>query len=192
MAQMFDRSWIRHARDAAQNFWRDAVLGETPAHDDIEATLNSREGSSPSGLHHILKYDQYADKTGLFYNDNAVAFCFSVVQQTGADEDMVSQLTTLFTPIPPGTGVQWCLFGSTRVDAVLEHYEDLRHEAVEAGRWIQCSSRLPADGRRTSVRCKDNRCGTPLRFSSSKRGSCSRSRAPGRIRIPRSLAKWTT
>ncbi|MEQ2104918.1 type IV secretion system protein TraC [Burkholderia cenocepacia] len=134
MAQIFDRSWLRQARDAAQSFWRDAVLGETPAHDDIEATLNSREGSSPSGLHHILKYDQYDDDTGLFYNDNAVAFCFSVVQQTGADEDMVSQLTTLFTPIPAGTGVQWCLFGSTRVDAVLEHYEDLRHEAVEAGK----------------------------------------------------------
>ncbi|WP_080430244.1 type IV secretion system protein TraC [Burkholderia ubonensis] len=126
--------WLKQARTRVRDVVRQSVLGETPEHDPIDETLNVPQQDDASGFHEILKYDQYDDATGLFYNDNSVAFVLDVVPQTGADDEMVSRLSTLFTPIPPGTGVQWCLFGSSRVDDVLDRYEDLRFEAVEAGK----------------------------------------------------------
>ncbi len=90
-------------------------------------------GTGVHGVHNILQYDQYDEKTGLFYNDNSLSFCFEVVPQTGADEDMASRLTTLFTPIPPGYGVQWTLFGVPSMDEQFDSYQDLRHIAVDQG-----------------------------------------------------------
>ena len=86
------------------------------------------------GLHSILKYDQYDPDTGLFYNDNSVAFCFEVIAQTGADDDMASRLNTLFTPVPPHYGIQWCLFGSPVLDDQFQAYMDQRHIAVDNGK----------------------------------------------------------
>ncbi|KMQ81314.1 IncF plasmid conjugative transfer pilus assembly protein TraC [Candidatus Burkholderia pumila] len=89
---------------------------------------------SPAGLHQILKYDQYDEKTGLFFQRQRGQFLLLRRSPDGCRRRYGQPADDLFTPIPPGTGVQWCLFGSTRVDALLEHYEDLRHEAVEAGK----------------------------------------------------------
>lgn len=96
---------------------------------DVAKTLN--------GLHNTLKYDQYDVDTGLFYNDNSVSFCFEVIPQTGADDEMTSKLTQLFTPIPPGFGVQWTMFGCPVVDDKLQAYVDQRHVAVDNDRTDQ-------------------------------------------------------
>jgi conjugal transfer ATP-binding protein TraC len=92
-----------------------------------------QRGDEPLRLHSILKYDQY-DPEGLFYNDNSVAFCFEVIAQTGADDDMANRLNTLFTPVPPHYGIQWCLFGSPVLDDQFQAYMDQRHIAVDNGK----------------------------------------------------------
>ena len=92
-----------------------------------------RVAQGSHGIHNILKYDQYEPERGLFLNDNSVAFCFEVMPQTGADEEMTKKLTQLFTPIPPGFGVQWVMYGSPNIEHEMQAYIDLRAEAVEAG-----------------------------------------------------------
>lgn len=122
-------------RGAASRFWEETVLGNTTDIGRQPAPVAAaNEITSLYGLHSILKYDQYDAETGLFYNDNSVSFCFEVLAQTGADEDMASRLTTVFTPIPPHFGIQWCLFGSPNLDAELQAYVDQRHIAVDNGK----------------------------------------------------------
>ncbi len=121
-------------KSAAGKFWDETVLGNTSDAGKKPAPLNAaNELTNVYGLHNILRYDQFDPDTELFYNDNSIAFCFEVIAQTGADEEMASRLGTLFTPIPPGYGVQWCLFGSPILDRQYEAYKDQRHIAVDKG-----------------------------------------------------------
>lgn len=136
---------FQDAKEALSNAWDKHVLGET---DDIgvdPATVTASnvvlEGKanmhqvtdSLHGIHNILQYDQYDEQTGLFYNDKSVSFCFEVIPQTGADEDMAARLTTLFAPIPANYGIQWTLFGSPILDDQLQAYLDLRDSALDKG-----------------------------------------------------------
>ncbi len=117
---------------ATQRFWDEMVLGDMP---DIgkqsASTGHTNAWLTQEGLHSILRYDQYDETTGLFYNDHSVAFCFEVLPQTGADEEMSTRLATLFTPIPPHYGIQWCLFGSPILDDAFQAYLDLRDIAID-------------------------------------------------------------
>ena len=128
--------------------WDKKVLGKTPDHGKepapVEASQRLIDGTSGgtihdvaktiNGIHNILKYDQYDEEKGLFYNDNSISFCFEVIPQTGADEEMSAKLTQLFTPIPPGYGVQWTMFGNPCIDDQFQAYVDQRHIAVDNGR----------------------------------------------------------
>ncbi|CAJ0902998.1 Protein TraC [Ralstonia sp. LMG 32965] len=128
-------SMMEKLKGAAARFWDETVLGNTSDVGSQPAPVAAaNEVASLYGLHSILKYDQYDSDTGLFYNDNSVAFCFEVIAQTGADDDMASRLNTLFTPVPPHHGIQWCLFGSPILDEQFQAYMDLRHIAVDNGK----------------------------------------------------------
>ncbi len=118
----------------ARQFWNETVLGNTDDAGKRPAPVNAaNEVASMYGLHSMLKYDQFDETTGLFFNEGSVSFCFEVIAQTGADEDMASRLNTLFTPVPPGFGIQWCLFGSPMLDEKFEDYLTQRHIAVDKG-----------------------------------------------------------
>ena len=128
-------SMMDKLKGAAARFWDETVLGNTSDVGSQPAPVAAaNEVTSLYGLHSILKYDQYDPDTGLFYNDNSVAFCFEVIAQTGADDDMASRLNTLFTPVPPHYGIQWCLFGSPVLDDQFQAYMDQRHIAVDNGK----------------------------------------------------------
>ena len=123
----------------ARKFWNETVLGNTDDAGKRPAPVDAaNEVASMYGLHSLLKYDQFDETTGLFFNEGSVSFCFEVLAQTGADEDMASRLNTLFTPVPPGFGIQWCLFGSPMLDEKFEDYLTQRrgqgdHHAVLYG-----------------------------------------------------------
>lgn len=143
-----DIPFSKQAINLISDIWDRSVLGKAPDHGTEPApvlisqrAIDGEGGTgihevakSVNGLHNILKYDQYDPNTGLFFNDNSVSFCFEVMPQTGADEDMTSKLTQLFTPIPAGYGVQWTLFGSPVIEDKLEAYVDQRHVAVDRGK----------------------------------------------------------
>jgi len=143
-----EMTFTEKALAAIGDVWDKKVLGKTPDHGKapapVEASQRLIDGTpggtihdvakTMSGIHNILKYDQYDEEKGLFYNDNSVSFCFEVIPQTGADEEMTQKLTQLFTPIPPGYGVQWTLFGNPCIDDQLQAYVDQRHVAVDNGK----------------------------------------------------------
>lgn len=121
-------------KGAAARFWHETVLGNSQDPGGQPAPVQgANEVTSLYGLHSILKYDQYDGQRQLFYNDTSVGFCFEVIPQTGADDQMVERLNTLFTPIPPGYGIQWCLFGSSLLDREFQRYQDLREVAMDRG-----------------------------------------------------------
>lgn len=142
-----DQTLIEKAKEVLARVWDETVLGNTSdvgsdaapvivSNDLIDGQSGQTVHTVSAGLHgihNILQYDLYDDKTGLFYNDQSVSFCFEVIPQTGADEDMAGRLNTLFTPIPAGYGVQWTLFGSPVLDEQLQAYIDQRHIAVDKG-----------------------------------------------------------
>ena len=127
--------------------WNVHVLGNTSDIGKASAALNAsnevlsgapgqhihRIAEGLHGIHNLLQYDVYDDISGLFYNDKSVSFCFEVLPQTGADEELTARLTTLFTPIPAEYGIQWTLFGSPILDEQLQTYLDLRSIAVDKG-----------------------------------------------------------
>ena len=128
-------SMMERLKGSAARFWDQTVLGNSSDVGSQPAPVAAAsEAASVCGLHSILRYDQYDPQRGLFYNDNSVGFCFEVIAQTGADEDMASRLNTLFTPVPQHCGIQWCLFGSPNLDQQMQAYMDQRHIAVDQGR----------------------------------------------------------
>ncbi len=143
-----DMTLTERATAKLRTVWDEKILGKTPDHGKIPAPVDASQrlidgqpggtihdvAKTMSGIHNILKYDQYDEEKGLFYNDNSVGFCFEVLPQTGADEEMTQKLTQLFTPIPPGYGVQWTMFGDPIVDDQFQNYIDMRHVAVDNGR----------------------------------------------------------
>jgi conjugal transfer ATP-binding protein TraC len=62
-----------------------------------------------------------------------------VVPQSGADDRMVEVLLSLYPNCPPGTGIQFHLFGSPHVREPLRRYASLRREDADqpdkAKRW---------------------------------------------------------
>ncbi|CAB1371292.1 protein of unknown function (plasmid) [Denitratisoma oestradiolicum] len=128
------KTMMEQLKGAASRFWDQTVLGNTPDVGKNPAPLDAaNELTKVYGLHNILRYDQFDPERELFYNDNSVAFAFEVLAQTGADDEMANRLATLFTPIPPHFGVQWCLFGSPILDQQYQAYKDQRHIAVDRG-----------------------------------------------------------
>ena len=118
--------------DRLSKWWDEAVLGETDDKGKKPAPVAmANEIAVTYGIHNILKYDLYDEDTRLFYNDNSIGFCLEVLPQTGADDQLVNRLNTLFTPIPPGYGIQWTMFSHTILDDVFESYIDLRQKAFD-------------------------------------------------------------
>lgn len=124
-------SWIDSAKKHASEFWDTAVLGNTPDSEFVPSPLAAERQLEFTGFSSILPYDQYDDENHLFYNDTSIGFVFEVMPQTGADEDMASRLQTIFTPIPPGYGIQWVLFGSPDNEWNFQRYIEKRQIAVD-------------------------------------------------------------
>lgn len=115
-------------------FWEQTILGNQSHVGSRPAPVAAGdEIAQLHGLHSILKYDQFDTGNDLFYNETSVGFCFEVMAQTGADAEMAERLSTLFTPIPPGYGVQWCFFASPILGEQYAAYMDLRHIANDRG-----------------------------------------------------------
>ena len=132
---MQDETLGEQVKKTVKKFWDETVLGNTSDVGTTAAPVKTADDLTQlQGLHSIFKYEQYDAETGLFYNDNSISFMYEVQPQTGADEDMARRLTTLFSPIPPDTGLQWCLFGTSNLDDEFEEYMAERHVAVDNGK----------------------------------------------------------
>ena len=80
-----------------------------------------------------LPYSAYIPEERLFVNRETLGFMLEVVPQSGADERMAEILVSLYATCPPGTGIQWMLFGSPHVLDCLSQYGNLRVEDADQG-----------------------------------------------------------
>lgn len=61
-----------------------------------------------------------------------IGFCLEMTPQTGATPDMADLLSTLFTYLPKGSGVQWTLIATPLIDRFLDSYVNVRLDPQEA------------------------------------------------------------
>lgn len=62
----------------------------------------------------------------------AIGFCLEMMPQTGASPDMADLLTTMFTYMPKGAGIQWTLIATPLIDGFLSDYVSLRQDPAAA------------------------------------------------------------
>ncbi len=61
-----------------------------------------------------------------------IGFCLEMIPQTGATPDMAELLSTIFTYLPKGTGVQWSLVATPLIDRFLDAYVGIRLDPNKA------------------------------------------------------------
>ena len=120
-------------RETLKRFWNESVLGETQDSKKPSPVKLSNKILESYGMHQIFKYDMYDEDTGLFINEGTLGFCLEVLPQTGANEEMVNRLLTMFTPIPAETGIQIQMFGNTVFDGMIDRYYQIRELARQKG-----------------------------------------------------------
>ena len=86
-----------------------------------------------------LPYSAYLAPEKIFVNRDSMGVMLELMPQSGADERMAEVLVSLYANCPPGTGIQFHLFGSPQVRTQLRHYANLRVEdedqAEQAKQW---------------------------------------------------------
>ena len=75
-----------------------------------------------------LPYSAYLPAEHLFVNRDSLGFLLELMPQSGADDRMAEVLVSLYANCPPGTGLQFHLFGSPHIREQLRRYANLRVE----------------------------------------------------------------
>lgn len=126
--------FMKRAGKMAQKFARYHLMGyDTGAGREVSPVMKAQSFVEDHGFFSLLPYDQYDADSGLFFNDKSVSFCFEVLPQTGSDDDMATRLASLFTPLPPNTGVQWLMCGLPLLNDKWDAFIAERHIAVDKG-----------------------------------------------------------
>ncbi|WP_284620625.1 type IV secretion system protein TraC [Aquabacterium humicola] len=86
-----------------------------------------------------LPYSAYLPGEQLFVNRDSLGYMLELMPQSGADDRMAEVLVSLYANCPPGTGLQFHLFGSPHIRELLRRYANLRVEdtdqAEKAAHW---------------------------------------------------------
>ncbi|MES2260952.1 MAG: type IV secretion system protein TraC [Pseudomonadota bacterium] len=75
-----------------------------------------------------LPYSAYLAAEDIFVNRDGMGFMLEIMPQSGADDRMVEVLVSLYATCPPKTGIQFHLFASPHIGALLHRYANLRME----------------------------------------------------------------
>ena len=87
----------------------------------------------------LLPYLAWMPKQRLFVLEgdvpqkvDGIGFCLEMIPQTGATPDMADLLTTIFSYLPKGAGVQWSLIATPLIDRFLDAYVEARLDPEKA------------------------------------------------------------
>lgn len=113
--------------------------------DQTEFGINEDAGKSPDFMeildHHSLTrlfhFDSYQPETGIFFNRKSRGFMLEAYPLLGANEESINILTSLVTDVlPPETDLQFILWASPKIGAVLDQFESERGKAGELYAWL--------------------------------------------------------
>ena len=117
-----------------KQWWNESVIGDVTHDSKKHSPTNlSNKILESYGMHQVFKYDMYDPDNGLYFNEGSIGFCLEIIPQTGANDEMVSRLLTMFTPIPKDTSIQIQMFGNTIFDSMIDRYYQIRFDAEKAG-----------------------------------------------------------
>ena len=117
-----------------KQWWNESVIGDVTHDSKKHSPTNlSNKILESYGMHQVFKYDMYDPDNGLYFNEGSIGFCLEIIPQTGANDEMVSRLLTMFTPISKDTSIQIQMFGNTIFDSMIDRYYQIRFDAEKAG-----------------------------------------------------------
>lgn len=88
-------------------------------------------------LNHILHFDGYDRESGIFYNKNSQGFILEASLLTGSNEETATILTSIFIDVlPKNADIQFILWGSDKIGAVLDQFEAARAGKGEVFEWL--------------------------------------------------------
>ncbi|TXG80675.1 MAG: type IV secretion system protein TraC [Thermomicrobiales bacterium] len=90
-----------------------------------------QDGSSADQFASWLPYSSYVPDEQIFANRGGLGFMLEVMPQSGANENMVEVLQSLYATCPAYTGIQFNLFASPHIKRLLRQYANQRVEDVD-------------------------------------------------------------
>lgn len=130
MKQKFKQFDFKKILAGFEEFVKAGIKTETT----LTASINDiRQLTGGVGVHQILPYECYDEVTKLFYNNDNMGFCLIVIPQSGADEDMINRLNTMYSTVPANYGLQWSVLASSSFDDDLHNFIALREKTMAQG-----------------------------------------------------------
>lgn len=103
-------------------------LGRLPEFLRELVKMPRNEGSSADQFASWLPYSAYIKEEQIFVNRGGLGFMLEVAPQSGASENMVEVLQSLYSTCPTHTGIQFNLFASPHIKPLLRRYANQRVE----------------------------------------------------------------
>jgi len=138
---------------------------ESPGRKQLESLFEENSLSS------LFPYEQFDEKSGLFYNENSVGFVLETIPLVGSTEEMQRELQGLFqTVLEEGSTLQVLLWADPHIDSILETWEEAKQEAPEVLQglaahrkefWKGYSGKLPARNYRVIISYSE-KCSGPV------------------------------
>lgn len=124
---------------AIKNFFKTLMRDGSDEHYTPSPISNPSRGATYNKFAELLPYLAWIPERRLFLleGDTAqkmegIGFCLEMTPQTGATSDMADLLTTIFSYLPEGSGVQWSLIATPLIDPFLDAYVGIRLDPEKA------------------------------------------------------------
>lgn len=124
---------------AIKNFFKTILKDEGEEHYTPSPIANPTREVTYTKFSDLLPYLGWIPERRLFILEgdvpqkvDGIGFCLEMSPQTGATPDMADLLTTIFTYLPTGSGVQWSLVATPLIDRFLDAYVGARLDPAEA------------------------------------------------------------
>ena len=118
---------------AIKSFFKNILKEGGEEHYEPSPIANPSREVNYTKFSDLLPYCGWIEKRRLFILEgdvpqkcDGIGFCLEMTPQTGATPDMADLLTTIFTYLPKGAGVQWSLVATPLIDRFLDSYVGCR------------------------------------------------------------------
>lgn len=122
-----------------KNFFRNLMKEGSDEHYTPSPIANPTRDVNYTKFADLLPYLGWIPERRLFILEgdvpqkvDGIGFCLEMTPQTGATPDMADLLTTIFTYLPQGSGVQWSLVATPLIDRFLDAYVGSRLDPATA------------------------------------------------------------
>ena len=112
---------------AVKNFFKNILKESAETHYTPTPVANPSRGVRYNKFSELLPYMAWIPEKRLFVLESdtpqkvdGIGFCLEMLPQTGATPEMADLMTTLFTYLPPGAGVQWSMIATPLIDRFVD------------------------------------------------------------------------